>query len=121
MWWHERQRRRVMNALGNISHCPMGLVDVLRSHCVDELGSIYLYLPNPRTCSAQSAWAWLEAMRIVGAVRSGPYRIQADTRSERMKITHPDLYKDNPNNFEVYRIDRDRLTKLFDVLSEKQS
>lgn len=116
MWWRGQQRQQVRSALEAVSSYPLGLVEVMGSYCVDELGAIYFYVPKPRTQSHQAAWAWLEVLRIVDVVRSGPYRHRANDLRDRLEATHPRLFDGNPIHFDIYRIDRDRLPELVDFL-----
>jgi len=94
----------------------MGFVEVLRNYCVEELGSIYLYLPVQSSAVDQEGWAWLQALRLVDAVRAGPYRLSAEDRVLHLKDSHPLLFAKNPECFDVYRLDRSRFPKLLDLL-----
>jgi len=105
--------------LNSVSGNPVGLVEIMSTYCVDELGSMYFYLPTPRTSSEQNAWAWLEALRIVGAVQAGPYRLSVSSRPDHLRATHPKLFAGNPVQFEVYRINRERIPKLFNILTSR--
>ena len=114
MWWPGKGgKRRGKLPIGPVSDNPMGLVDTIREYCVEELGSLFLYLPTPKRDMDREAWAWFEGMQIVGAVRSGPYRLRTDTRPDWMRRSNPVLFIDDPDIFLVYRIDRDRLSALF--------
>ena len=97
---------------------PMGFVEILRNYCVEELGSVYFYLPSPMSDADQEAWAWLEAMRMVRAVRAGPYRLQLSDKLLYLQRTHPILFSSNPTHFDVYRLDRDRFPTLLDALAK---
>ena len=99
-----------------ISQSPLGLVEILRDYGVEELGGLFIYLPLPRNPADQEAWAWLETARLAGAVRSGPWRIEAQRAPFWLRATHPKLFAEGALLFEAYRLDSDRLAELIDKI-----
>jgi len=114
MWWPGKSNgRREKIPIGPLSDNPMGLIDTIREYCVEELDSLFFYLPMPKRDMDRQAWAWFEGMRMVGAVRAGPYHLRVEGRPDWMRTSNPILFVDDPSRFLVYRIDRERLSALF--------
>ena len=96
----------------SISSNPLGLVEIIRDYGVKEFGALFVYLPMPCKGEDREAWAWVELMQLSKAVRGGPWQVQADALTSRMRDSHPRLFQGKPSSFEVYRIDQTRLADL---------
>lgn len=99
-----------------ITQEPIGLVEVIRDYGVEELGGLFVYLPLPHNSADQAAWAWVETAHLAGVIRSGPWRVDASRISKWIQVLHPKLVMNNPLFFQVFRLDRDRLTALINKI-----
>ena len=100
-----------------VSDNPIGLVEFLRDFGIEEMENLYAYVPHPPTSPVHhEAWAWLETVRMFDGVVSGPWRVEVDRGPFWLRKTHPKLFVGDPVFFDVYRLDRQRLTKLVNKL-----
>lgn len=96
---------------------PLELVTVLRDYSVEEFGGLFLYLPEDRRPEDRTARAWLELLRAAGLLsRSRRWRVHVNRVPQSSRTLHPNLFDGSVQMFEVYRVDRDRLWDVLQVL-----
>lgn len=91
---------------------PLSLIDLLGRYGVREFGSMYLYMPLPKRADNAAAWAWIDTLRDEGLLKGDPWKYKADHVKDRIKQSHADLFEDGTEQFEVYRVDLESLTKI---------
>lgn len=102
-----------MSALSTyVAPNPLDLYELLHDYCVEELGEIFIYLPMPHEES--EVWACFETIRILGAIKGGPWTIHIDSVRPMVRRNRPRLFVGNPIQFKVYRLNREKLRTLFE-------
>ncbi len=89
-----------------------GLRDFLDTYCVEELNSLYAYLPMPHHTEDTDALHMLERLQTHGVVVGKHYRIRGHWASEAAKRKLPHMFQRDPMAFDVYRIDQKRLREV---------
>ena len=92
----------------------LDVIDTIRDYGVYEFNSLYIYLPLPRSEVDHDAWSWISTAKVLGVVRSGPWRVDAARRVASLRILNPKLCIRNPDFFEVYRMDEGKLRRILE-------
>lgn len=93
---------------------PLSLIELLREHGVREFGSMYLYMPVPRHARHQAAWEWVETLADERLIKGDPWHIKADHVKETVRESHAHLFAEEPQHFDVYRLDWQALTEIME-------
>ena len=92
---------------------PIEFIGILADFSVEEFGGRFMFLDWKRGAKDREARAWLEVLRSLGLVKGGPWRVHLDDIHQRTRESHPELFDGKLQVFEVYRIDKDAVDKLF--------
>ncbi len=93
------------------SHLSEGLRRFLDCYCVEELSSLYLYLPVPRCSDDLDIEDILKRLNSNGAVGTH-YRIYSSNASEAARRRLPHLFEREPILFDVYRINLEKIKNV---------
>lgn len=91
---------------------PIRLINMLRLNGVEAYGSIFLLMPTPCPARDRENLVWLRYLWRRGFVRRRMVST-VDQVSELAASTHPHLFDGSPICFEVYRLDRRALPRIF--------
>jgi hypothetical protein len=91
---------------------PLSLFEFLSAHRVRENNAMYLYMPMPKRPEHKAAWAWIDTLGREGLIKDAPRRVKLDYIKETVKQSHPDLFTDDAQEFEIYWLDFRALEEL---------
>lgn len=100
---------------------PIKLLDVFRDFVVQEWGVLFLYLPVPVAADDTDARTFLQIAKDRGLIDGGPWRLSADRQQYWLAEKHARLYQFEPDEFEVYRLDRSELGRAVQDLIEEHA
>lgn len=100
---------------------PISLLDVFRDFVVQEWGVLFLYLPVPVSADDKDARTFLQIAKDRELIDGGPWRLRVDRQEYWLAEKHARLYEFEPDEFEVYRLDRSELGRVVQDLIDEHA
>lgn len=101
-----------MTSVYSMGHDPIRLINLLKLNGFEAYGSVFLLIPTPCPEDTREHVIWLRYLSRRGFIR----RRMVSTVDQVRKLatdTHPHLFEGSPICFEVYRLDRRALPRIF--------
>lgn len=101
-----------MRSVCSMGHDPIRLINMLKLNGVEAYGSVFILMPTPCSARDRENLVWLRYLWRHGFVRRRMVST-VDQVHELASNTHPHLFDESPICFEVYRLDRRALPRIF--------
>lgn len=91
---------------------PLSLKELIEEYGVEELRSMYLYMPMPKRARHEAAWVWIDALEEQGLIIGDPWPIKVEHVKETLRESHAHLFLDGIEGFDRYRLDWQALNEI---------